>query len=109
MVIDWPGLSGKTYRYWTLDLNGPIKDVAGNYMFVRQLPNGNYVPVYIGQCDNLQGRCSTHERAADARAAGATLMMAHTTLTGEQARLDEERDLIQKWNPPLNVHHRVAV
>jgi hypothetical protein len=32
--------------------------------------------------------------------------MAHTTPSGEQARLDEERDLIAQWNPPLNVQHR---
>ena len=30
--------------------------------------------------------------------------MAHTSQGGEQVRCDEERDLIQRWNPSLNVH-----
>jgi hypothetical protein len=35
-----------------------------------------------------------------------THVMAHKTDGGEKTRLDEERDLIQRWHPPLNVQHR---
>jgi hypothetical protein len=105
-TIDWLGQSGKSYRYWFLDMNQPIKDEGGNYMFVQQLPNGRWLPVYIGQADSLGNRIPNHERLADAKRAGATQVMSHTTPTGEQARLDEERDLILYWNPTLNTHHR---
>jgi len=108
--IAWPGLSGKTYSYWfTASIAATdLKDEGGNYMFVKQLPNGNWLPVYIGVADSLRNRLPNHERLADARALGATHVMTHTTPSGSQARLDEERDLIQKWNPALNIHHRRA-
>jgi hypothetical protein len=34
--------------------------------------------------------------------------MGHTTPAGEQARLAEERDLIERWNAPLNKQHRTT-
>jgi hypothetical protein len=107
-VIDWKGKSGRTYRYWFIQdvtANG-IQAVSGNYAFVKQLANGNFVPLYFGQADDLRARIPGHERGDDARKAGVTHVMGHTTQGGEQARLEEERDLIAQWNPPLNVQHR---
>ncbi len=106
--IDWNGKSGKAYRYWFLDK--PTADgilaVAGNYAFVKQLANGNFTPLYFGEGGDLRDRIPNHERWGDAVRAGMTRVMAHKTEGGAKARLDEERDLIQQWNPPLNVHHR---
>ena len=109
--IDWTGLSGKTYGYWFTPsiAAADLKDEGGNYMFVRQLPNGNWLPVYIGVADSLRSRLPTHEQLAEAQRLGATHVMTHTNPAGSQARLDEERDLIQKWNPALNIQHRRAV
>jgi hypothetical protein len=105
--IDWPGQSGKTYRYWFLSrlAADAIKDEAGNYLFAKAVPDG-FVPVYIGQADNLRSRLPSHERWEEAKRAGATHAMGHTSQGGEQARLDEERDLIGRWDPSLNTHHR---
>jgi hypothetical protein len=108
--IDWAGNSG-TYRYWFLEKprdSAAIQDVAGNYAFVKQLATGNFIPIYFGIADSLQNRIPNHERFDDAVKAGATHVMAHTTPAGEAARIAEERDLIQRWNPPLNVHHRTT-
>jgi hypothetical protein len=106
--IDWPGKSRTNYRYWFIAdrTAAGIQAVAGNYAFVKRLPNGNYLPHYFGQAEDLQDRIPTHERWADAIRAGATNVMAHATPAGEQARLDEERDLIEGWQPALNTHHR---
>ena len=104
-IIDWPGASGKSYRYWSNDLTSSYKDEAGNYMFVKPSGNG-YLPVYIVQADSLKIRLANHERLSEAKRAGATLAMSHTSPSGEQARLAEERDLIAKWSPPLNVQHK---
>lgn len=107
-TINWAGKSGKTYVYHFLNditANG-ILAVAGNYAFVKQLPNGNFVPLYFGQAEDLKARIPNHEQLADAKRAGATHVMAHTTQGGEAVRCAEEIDLIQQWHPPLNTQHR---
>jgi hypothetical protein len=106
--IDWTGKSGTKYRYWFLtDITAKgIQAVSGNYAFVKRLANGNYIPLYFGEAANLQIRIPNHDRWEEAKRAEVTHVMAHTTPDGEQARLVEERDLIQQWNPPLNVQHR---
>ena len=109
ITVNWPGASGKLYTYWLDDPASTFKNEGGNYAFVKQLPNGNFVPLYFGQAKSLQNRLPSHERWPDALRLGATHSMTHTTPAGEQARLDEERDLIQRWNPPLNVQHKKVV
>ena len=107
-TIDWTGESGKTYKYWSSEFTSSYKDEGGNYMFVKPTGSNRYVPVYIGQADGLKDRLPNHERIADAKRAGATLVMTHTTPGGEHGRLAEERDLIRKWAPSLNTHHQKA-
>jgi len=81
---------------------------GGNYAFVRQLPNGQFVPIYFGQTSSLADRLPGHEAWPRAQRLGATHVMAHATPAGEQARLAEEADLIAFWNPPLNVQGRTT-
>lgn len=111
-VVDWPGQSGRTYRYWFLStpsVPSSIQSVGGNYAFVKQLPNGNFSPLYFGKADDLSQRVPYHDRWADAVRLGATHVMAHTTPAGDDARCAEEQDLIRKWNPALNVQHRTIL
>jgi hypothetical protein len=105
-AMDWLGKSGQKYRYWFAAFTDSFKDKGGNYMFVRILQNGNYLPVYIGVADSLLNRLSNHERLDEAKRNGATFVMAHTTPAGEASRLAEEQDLIAFWQPVLNTHHR---
>src|SRR5262245_61845851 len=108
-TIDWRGNSGATYRYWFLDnpkTASGIKAEAGNYCFAKQLANGKYLPLYFGESSDLQDRIPNHELWEQAIRLGATHVMGHTTPAGEAARLAEERDLIEYWNPPLNTEHR---
>jgi hypothetical protein len=108
-TIDFTGNSGSGYRYWNIDLRvETLQSVPGNYAFLKQTASNSYIPLYFGQADNLSDRLRNHERWPDAVRAGATVIVAHTTPAGESARLSEERDLIVRWNPPLNVHHRTT-
>ena len=103
------GASGTSYAYWLVDrprIAATLLALGSNYVFLKKLANGNWLPVYIGQAANLRDRLPTHDRFDEAVRAGATVVVAHTTLGGESARLAEERDLIAKWNPVLNVQHR---
>jgi hypothetical protein len=108
VIVDFQGKSSRMYRYWLLaSTTAPaIMAVGGNYLFAKQLPNGNWLPLYIGQAGDLKARLPAHERMAEARRAGANFVFAHSTPAGEKARLDEEWDLIQFWGPEMNTHHR---
>jgi hypothetical protein len=109
--IDWNGSAGNTYRYWFFETPqnpSTIKSECGNYAFVKQLPNGKFVPLYFGIADSLRSRLTNHERWDEAIRAGMTHVMSHTTPAGETVQIAEEKDLIQQWNPPLNVHHRTT-
>jgi hypothetical protein len=81
-----------------------INPISGNYMFVRR-SGLNWLPIYIGQAENLKIRLPNHERLRDAISAGATRVMAHATPGGEWVRLAEEKDLIEQWHPVLNTQH----
>jgi hypothetical protein len=107
-TVNFTGKSGTLYRYWNLEniTVAGVRALGGNYVFAKQLPTGNFMPLYFGVADDLQARIPNHERWAEACQLGATHVLAHTTPAGEQARLGEERDLIQYWNPPLNIQHR---
>lgn len=103
--FELPGLKG-VYSYWWLPSLEPskIKNEAGNYGFFR--PNGNrrWVPVYWGETENLRDRLPNHERWQEAKRLGATAIVAHTSVS-TQSRLNEEADLIAKWQPVLNVQY----
>lgn len=111
VIVDWVGQSGRSYRYWALanpKVAAEIQDAGGNYAFVKQLPNGNFTPLYFGKADSLRDRIPSHECWPEAVRLGVTHLMGHTTPAGDDARCAEERDLIQRWNPPMNVQHRTA-
>jgi hypothetical protein len=109
--INLTGASGKVYSYWKVERprdGSSITNAGGNYVFLKLLANGNYLPIYIGQADDLSQRLPNHDRFDEAVNTGASVVVAHTTPAGEAARLAEERDLIAKWNPELNIHHRTT-
>jgi hypothetical protein len=107
--LDWPGQSGSPYRYFFTNI-GNCFAVAANYAFVKRLPNGNFVPLYFGETGDLKVRdMPNHEKLAAANRLGATHFMTHKASDSQDIRRAEERDLIQRWNPPLNVQHRTAL
>lgn len=108
-IIDWAGSAGKTYRYWFVtDTTGAgLSREGGNYMFVRNTSGNLWLPVYIGIAADLRDRVMKHEMWAPAAKAGATRVMAHLQ-PDVKKREAEEKDLIARWNPSLNTHHRTT-
>lgn len=108
--ILFQGISGTEYEFWFFDPNSPtLLSEGGNYGFLKRLPNGNFTPLYWGECKSFSTRFPNHERLAEAVRLGLAQVVGHTTPAGESARKGEERDLIAFWNPPMNVQHRSVI
>jgi hypothetical protein len=101
-TILWDGKSGTEYKYWIHGIDAAFDEVAGNYIFAKEVTPGSYRPIYIGQSKNLGTRLENHEKEACARRNGATHIHVHTTPSGEKARKAEEADLIRRWKPVCN-------
>jgi hypothetical protein len=108
--VDWLGKSGAIYRYYFVDISKPIAAVGANYAYVQLMANGNFWPLYFGETVNAKTRPlgPGHERWDEAIAAGITHVMGHPTPGGETVRRAEEQDLIEFWQPVLNIQHRQA-
>jgi hypothetical protein len=104
--VDLLGQSGRSYRYWVGRMGESITASAGNYGFAKQPPTGSFAILYLGETEDFSDRFDRHERWLEAVMLGATHVLAHTTPGGEQARCAEEGELIQRWQPPMNVQHR---
>ncbi len=76
-TIDWPGKSGKTYRYWIYKIGTPLKADGGNYIFTKQTAPNRFFPIYIGQTEDLDIRFDNHHKKDCISRAGATHIHAH--------------------------------
>lgn len=100
-TIQWPGASGKTYKYWIFPIGHSLKAEGGNYIFARETPPSKFTPVYIGETSDLSERFDDHHKADCISNAGATHIHANLN-SKKQDRLNEEGDLIAKWKPICN-------
>ena len=101
-AYNWPGQSGKEYPYEIYPFDTPFRPLPGNYIYAKQLADGDWSPIYIAQTRDLHQRLEGHVRLSDAIANGATHLHAHYDTAGQSARCTEEHDLIQRWRPVCN-------
>ena len=98
----WTGQSGQKYRYTVYMYGTAFGPGPANFIFAREVKPGQYVPLYVGQSNDLsepfddrvaveclkQNRVShIHVRHSDAR---------------EEVRRAERSDLISIGKPPCN-------
>lgn len=100
--IYWEGASGKKYGYWIYKMGTSFKDEPGNYIYAKETQPNRWSPVYIGQTKSLKDRLADHEKEDCAVRHGATHIQAHINGGGKEARLEEEADLVRKWEPACN-------
>jgi len=100
--IYWTGASGKQYGYWINPIGTAFKDEPGNYIYAKKNTQSNWVAQYIGQTESLKDRLADHEKEICSKRHGATHVHAHVNSDGKQARLSEESDLTDNYNPPCN-------
>lgn len=99
-IIKTKGLSWRyriswlSYEFSVHELNVTWSHVGAVYLFcgVKQ-PENQWIPLYVGRADDLADRLSTHERWPEAVQLGAN-------------RERIERELIQAYQPQLNVQLR---
>jgi hypothetical protein len=101
--IQWPGKSGAQYQYWIYPLGSTFNSSPGNYIYSK-LTGAGWIPLYMGQTNDLGVRLANHEKDSEARRNGATHIHAHTS-GNEAQRLAEEKDLILRWQPVCNDRH----
>ncbi len=100
--IVWTGASGVQYKYWIYPLSTTFKASPGNYAFSKETKPGYWSPLYFGQTKDLSERFDNHHKLDFAIRCGATHIHVHVNNSGESMRLNEESDLIKKWNPHCN-------
>src|SRR5689334_12125851 len=101
-MCNWPGVSGRSYRYWFYPIGHPLQPKPGNYIFAKVNQNNAWEPIYIGETDDLDTRVATHEKRERARLHGATHIHAHLSPSERSVRLDEETDLRNNFATPCN-------
>ncbi len=101
-TIIWEGRSGAEYKYWIQSLPPNFKAAPGNYIFAKETKIGTFMAIYIGETGDLSDRFDNHHAMHCIKREGATHIHVHTNSAGDQARRDEESDLIAKWSPTCN-------
>jgi hypothetical protein len=101
-TIIWEGRSGTEYKYWIHPLPPNFREVPGNYIFAKETKPDTFTAIYIGEAGDLSDRFDNHHAMPCIKREGATHIHVHTSSAGEQARRDEESDLIARWSPTCN-------
>jgi predicted GIY-YIG superfamily endonuclease len=101
-TCNWPGVSGKSYAYEVHPFGTSLKAEAGNYIYAKLNTQGQWVPLYIGETEDLNDRVATHEKRECVRKNGVTHIHAHLTSGAKSVRLDEETNIRNNYNTPCN-------
>lgn len=100
-TVTWTGASGTDYTYFVYQIPPELFARPGNYIFCKQSGDA-WEPVYIGETGDLSSRFDDHHAKLCIEQYGATHIHAHLNEDGEQARLDEEADLLKNHRTPCN-------
>ena len=102
------GYSGAWYNFAMSDLPTAAQTCCGVYLFGRRRPNGSYDVLYIGRAQNLANRLTnSHEKLATAIRKGMTTL-GQAMCANDTEASQIERDLIARFNPPLNIALRTG-
>lgn len=98
----WTGQSGQKYRYAVYLFGTAFGPGPANYIFAREIRVGHYLPVFIGQTDDLSEPFDNHLAMQCIRLNRATHIHVRHAAQREELRRAERSDLIAVWNPPCN-------
>ena len=95
------GKSRQTYTFNLFPVGTNLRSGPGCYAFVKNLANGGYPLVYIGETGDLSERFDSHHKMPCIRERGATQIGIHRTST-KQAAKGIEDDLLGNYRTPCN-------
>lgn len=96
-VIHVTGISKKQYTFEVYQKHLSWNSVAGVYLILRKNQNGNYLPIYVGETENLGERFQDHHKMACFEKNGWTnLGFLHEK--NEHNRLAIEQDILKNFN-----------
>jgi hypothetical protein len=98
----WTGQSGQKYRYTVYMFGTAFGPGPANYIFAHESRPGQYIPVYIGQTDDLSEPFDDHVALECIKQKRVTHIHVRHTDTREELRRAERSDLISASNPPCN-------
>ena len=101
-TIEWPGQSGKNYLHYIHPIGTDFMPVGGNYIFCKLNAQDRWVPVYIGQTNDMKVRFANHHASPCISRNGATHVHEHSN-DNQQNRLNEESDLLSRFNTTCNI------
>jgi excinuclease UvrABC nuclease subunit len=99
-TVNWLG-----HQFTVCKQDANWNEVSGIYIFCGVNPQNQWVPIYIGQADNLRTRIQSHEQWNPALRLGATHVHALAVELASQ-RDSIEKQLVGNYQPQLNVHHK---
>ena len=102
LKIYWKDKSGTRRRFWIYPRGTKFNEPCpGIYIYARETSPHKWIPIYIGQTENVNVRLTNHEQQECVDENGATHIHV-SIITNEKSRLAIEKALIQQWKPVCN-------
>ena len=99
LEIYWKDKSGSSHRFWIYPRGTKFNEPCpGIYIYARKTSPHKWIPLYIGQTQNVNVRLTNHEQRECVERNGATHIHV-SIISGEKSRLTIEKDLIEQWKP----------
>ena len=106
-LIYWKDKSGSSHRFWIYPRGTKFNEPCpGIYIYARETSPHKWVPIYIGQTENVNVRLANHEQRECVDQNGATHIHV-SIITDEKSRFTLEKDLIEQWKPVCNTQFGV--
>lgn len=107
LKIYWKDKSGTRHRFWIYPRGTKFNEPCpGIYIYARETSPHRWIPIYIGQTENVNVCLTNHEQQECVDQNGATHIHV-SIITNEKSRLAIEKDLIQQWKPVGNTQFGV--
>lgn len=101
--VTWRGQSGTEFTYWQYPRGTNFDGKQpGNFILAKQTSPGHFVPVYIGQSNDLNDGISNNAKKSCIDLNGATHLHVHVSQPDLLERIREVDDLIARWKPVCN-------